>query len=148
MAELKVNFAGVPDQKSFEPVPAGRYMLELSDYIEDEVSQGENEGQPLYKLTWEVLSDDEDLNGRKIWDNLTIMDTTLWRLKAMLKGFGFVIDDSEDAEELAFEFDELLGKTLEAQVSISPKRKNKRTGEEYQPRNKISKFIIPGEDDD
>ena len=145
---LKVNFAGVPDQKKFEPVPAGVYTLLLDNFTEGEVGQGENEGQPMFKLTWEVQSEETDLQGRKVFDNLVIVKNSLWRLKAMLKAFGYDIDDSEDAEDIDFEFDELLGRELQARLSVSAQSKNKKTGDVYPPKNKIAKFIIPGEDDE
>jgi Protein of unknown function (DUF669) len=145
---LKVNFAGVPDQTKFEPVPAGIYTLLLDNVVDSEVSQGDNAGEPMFKLTWEIQSEDEDLQGKKVFDNLVLVQNSLWRLKAMMKAFGFEIDDSEGADDIEFEFEELLGKELQARLSVSAKQKDRKTGNEYPAKNKIAKFIIPGEDED
>lgn len=138
---VTLNFAGVPDQKSFEPIPAGKYILQLVEYKEGEVTgeNSKNKGATKYDFTYEVTDNDvEEYNGRKLFDNVTLVENSLWRLKAMLKAFGL---DIPEEGEFEFDFDELIGENLEASVRVSPARK---VGDrEYQARNNISQFIIP-----
>ncbi|HST77280.1 MAG TPA: DUF669 domain-containing protein [Verrucomicrobiae bacterium] len=141
---LTVNFAGVPDQKSFDPVPAGEYELELQDYKEGTVKSetSANFGATKFDFTYEIVNcDEEKYNGRKIFDNVTITENSLWRLKAMLKAFGA---DVPEEGEIEVDFDDLLGESLSAKVGVQPARK---VGtQEYTARNTIRQFMVPDED--
>lgn len=136
-----LNFAGVPDQKSFEPIPAGKYILTLMEYKEGTVTgdTSKNKGATKYDFTFEVSDNEEDkYNGRKVFDNVTLVESSLWRLKAMLKAFGLDIPEEGDFD---FDFDELIGEQLEADVRVQPARK---VGDkEYGAKNAIRQFIIP-----
>jgi hypothetical protein len=137
---LTVNFAGVPDQKSFEPVPAGEYRLSLQDYKEGTVKSesSENYGATKFDFTYEIVdNENEKYNGRKIFDNVTITENSLWRLKAMLKAFGAEVPEDGEIE---VDFDDLLGEELDAKVGIQPARKV--GAQEYAARNRINQFII------
>jgi hypothetical protein len=137
---LTVNFAGVPDQKSFDPVPAGEYELELQDYKESTVKSesSANYGATKFDFTYEIVNNDEEkYNGRKIFDNVTITENSLWRLKAMLKAFGAEVPEDGEIE---VDFDDLLGESLIAKVGVQNARKV--GDQEYPARNRINQFII------
>ena len=144
----KLNFAGVEDQKSFRPAPAGVYTLELTDYKEDTVKNGDNKGATLLKFTYEIRSEDEALDGKKVWDNATVTKKAMFRIKAMIKAFGVEVDDSENADDVEVEWDDFLGESLVARLSLVPATKDPNTGREYAAKNSIAKFIIDGEEDD
>ena len=137
------NFAGVPDQKEFTPLPAGVYELELNDYREG-VVKGEgskHKGATMYNFTWEVVDNDEEkYNGRKIFDNLTIVEDAMWRLKAMLKAFGCDVPQDGDID---VEFDDFIGERLTARVGVQKARKV--GDQEYEARNTIKRFEIKDE---
>lgn len=143
----KLNFAGVPDQKSFDPAPAGEYELELTDYKEDEVRSGDNAGATMYKLTWEIKDDANDkVDGKKVFDNQTYTEKAMFRVKAMLKAFGYEVPDDDGADDVDFEYDDLLGQKLRARLSVQPESKDKVSGRMYAAKNQIAKYIIPGDE--
>lgn len=134
------NFAGVPDQKTFTPLPAGNYTLELNDYREGVVKgeQSKNKGATMYSFTFEVIeNENEEYNGRKVFDNLTITEDSLWRLKALLKAFGCDVPEEGDID---VEFDDFIGEKLKARVGVQGARKVGDT--EYEARNTIKRFEV------
>jgi hypothetical protein len=157
MPRITTNFAEIPDQKSFDPIPAGNYTLKFVDYEETETQSGNNEGATLYKLKFEVESDDEAVNGRGIYDQIVWLDGieedekgakgwyefTLPKVKAMLLSFGADPEKSTDAQgNLDFEFDDLIGETCYAKIGVQPANKDKKTGREYSAKNVVRKFLI------
>ncbi len=67
MSLLQFNAAEVEPQQSFEPLPAGVYIAEITD--SEIVATKAGTGQML-KLTWKVL--DGQYSGRLIFDRLNI----------------------------------------------------------------------------
>lgn len=145
---IKVNFAGVQDQKKFDPAPPGVYVLKVTDYKETTVKSGDNAGADMITWTHEIVSDDKDLNNRKVWDVMVFTDKALFRLKGFLKALGYEVDDSEDAQDVDFDPDTVLGEEFRARLSVEPKSKDPVTGKEYPAKNKIARFLMPDEDDD
>jgi hypothetical protein len=151
MAELTLNFAGVEDQKEYKPVPAGVYQLQLTDYKEGTVKSesSPNFGKTKFDFTFEIVMNAEGTTeekhlGKKIFDNVTITENSLWRLKAVLKAFGLPIPEEG---EFNVDFDELLGEELEATVKVIPARRDPNdASREFAARNAISKFTIPETD--
>jgi hypothetical protein len=143
---VTLNFAGVQDQVSFEPIPAGKYVLQLVDYKEGTVQSesSKNYGATKFDFTFEVVGPDsvpEKLLNKKIFDNVTLVQNSLWRLKAMLKAFGVEVPEDDDIE---LEFDDFIGEQLEAKVKITPARKDPNDpSKEYAARNAIASFVIP-----
>jgi hypothetical protein len=145
---LKINFTDVEGQRKFSPLPGGKYLMEVTDFTEGEASeQAKNPGAPT--ISWELtVADDaqnpEDAVGRKVWENQTIVQSSLWRLKAFLQACGFAAD-----EEVDFEPDEVLGSTFVAELGIQKARKNRQTGEEYPARNVVRSFhsVVSGDQD-
>lgn len=148
----KITFAGVPDQKEFQPAPAGDYVLELVDAEDGEIQSGPNKGNAKTTLQFEIVDAEGELeqyNGRRIYENVTYGEKALPRLKSMLKAFGAEVDDSENAEELDFEWDALLGKKLMAKVRSVPKTRDKNdSSKEYPPKNAIVRYLIPGSEEE
>lgn len=146
---MKIDFTDVDStQKEFVPVPAGRYLVEVTDYRQGEASaNAKNAGAPT--ISWELTiqsteageetiernGEEIKVEGRKVWENMTIVPASFWRLKQLLEACGF-----EVGGEIDFDPEEVLESTFVAKVGIQPKRKNRETGEEYEARNNIKGF--------
>lgn len=148
----RINFAGVEDQKEFQPAPAGDYILELVDAQDGTVQSGDNKGADKTTLQWEIVDAEGELeqyNGRRIYDNVSYTEKALPRLKTMLKAFGAEVDDSDNAEDVDFEWDDLLGKKLLAKIRSVPKQRDKNDpAKEYPAKNAIVRFLVPGESEE
>jgi hypothetical protein len=133
---VRVNFTGVEGQKTYEPLPAGKYVVEVTDFKEGTASENaKNAGAAT--ISWELsVVDHDEYEGRKVWENMTIVDNSLWRLKAFLEAAGFEADD-----EVEFDPEDILGATLEVRLGVQKGRKNPKTGEEYDPRNVVKQFF-------
>lgn len=144
----KLNFAGVPDQLDFKPAPAGVYTLELTDFKERAVQNGPNKGASMFSLTFEIRDENDDkLDGRKVWDNQVFTEKSMFRIKGMLKALGYDIPDGDDAEDVDFEYDDLLGQTLRVRLGVQNATKDPESGKEYPAKNTIAKFLMPDEED-
>lgn len=146
---MKIDFTDVAGQKTFEPLPNGKYIMEVTDYREGTASdQAKNAGAPTINWTLTIQStlggdtvitdrggNEVKVEGRNIWENMTIVESSFWRLKAFLDACGFDVSG-----EIDFDPDEVLNSVLVCKVGIQPKRKNKETGEEYDAKNVIRSF--------
>ena len=148
----KINFAGVEDQKEFQPAPSGDYILELVDYEDGTVQSGPNAGSDKTTLQWEIVDCEGDLekyNGRRIYDNVSYTEKALPRLKTMLKAFGAEIPDGDNADDVDFEWDDLLGQKLMAKVrSVGAQRDKSDPSKEYPPKNTIVRFLVSDAEND
>lgn len=144
---MRLDFTGVEGQKAFEPLPAGKYTVEVTDFRESKAGENaKNPGAPIVAWEFTVVGDGDgassDYEGRKIWDNMAIIPPsenskgTLWRVKAMLEACGFEVDG-----EIDFDPEEVLNSTLVIRLAIQKGRKNEETGEEYEPRNTVKAFF-------
>jgi hypothetical protein len=147
---MRIDFTGVEGQQTFDPIPAGKYVVEVTDYREGHASkEAKNPDAPT--ISWEltvestlagdtVIHDrrsgkDVKVEGRKVWENMTIVENSFWRLKAMLEACGFDVSG-----EIDFDPEEVLNQRMMVKVGIQRGRKNPETGEEYDPRNTIRSF--------
>lgn len=148
----KINFAGVEDQKEFQPAPSGDYILELVDAEDGTVQSGDNAGNLKTTLQWEIVDAEGELekfNGRRIYDNVSYSEKALPRLKTMLKAFGAEVDDSDNADDVDFEWDDLLGQKLMAKIRSVPKQRDKNDpSKEYPAKNAIVRFLVPNSDEE
>jgi len=151
----RINFADIEDQKDYEPVPRGRYTLELSD-IEDRYS-GENAKNPGARmLNCEfTVQDNEEYGGQKVWDLIVCVPKSLWKAKGFFAATEKIdvsnlsydmgsqqfttVDD--DGDEVEIDVTELIGTKVEAKVGIQPATR------EQEARNKINTYY-PHEDED
>ena len=132
---MRIDFTDVQGQMAFEPIPAGKYKVTVSDYKQGEASAAaKNPGAPT--ISWQLTVAEGEYEGRTIWENMTIVENSLWRLKAFLTACGFDVSG-----EIDFDPDEVLNSELVARVAIQKGRKNPETGEEYDPRNQVKAFF-------
>lgn len=148
MESMKIDFSNVEGQKTFEPIPAGKYIVEVTDYREGQASeQAKNAGATT--VSWELTvestasgdttiergGNELKVEGRKLWENMTLVQNSFWRLKSFLEACGFDVSG-----EIDFDPDEVLNSRLTVKVGIQKGRKNPETGEEYDPRNVVRSF--------
>ena len=139
-------FSEIPDQKTFEPVPAGVYTLKLTDWLEKPVASGKNKDEDLIVLTFEIDEHEkEEYNGKRVFENITWVQESMPRVKAMLRSMG--MQEPED-DEVTFEWDELLGNQVTVKLRIVPAKKDKKTGAEYEAKNAITKYLFEDEGED
>lgn len=146
---MKIDFTDVEGQKTFEPIPGGKYIMEVTGYREGTASSSaKNAGAAT--ISWEltvestvtgdtVVTDragnETKVEGRKVWENMTLVEASFWRLKALLEACGF-----ETEGEIDFDPEDVLNCRFIAKVGVDKARKNKETGDEYDARNTVRSF--------
>lgn len=140
---IKIDFTGQEGMKSFDPIPRGKYLVEVSDYREKETSENANNpGMPLISWAFQIL--EGEYENRIVWDNMAIIPPsektkgTLWRVKGLLEACGFDVPDGE----IDFDPEDVLGSVLKIRVSIEKGGTNEKTGEEYDDRNVVKGFYL------
>lgn len=146
--EMKLDFTNVEGQQTFEPIPAGKYVVEVTDYREGTASDtAKNPGAATvsWQLTVESLINGDThltnregkeikVEGRTVWENMTLVENSFWRLKAFLEACGFDVSG-----EIDFNPDQVVGSRLVAKVAIQRGRKGD-DGTEYDPRNQVKSW--------
>lgn len=150
MDAIRIDFTGIDaTPREFELLPNGKYVVEVTDYKESTVKSttSENHGKPTFSWTLEVestVSGDTEIEGkngtlkvegRKLWENMTIVEGSYWRLKQMLAACGFDVEGPID-----FDPDAVLNSRMIVKVGRQAASKNKVTGDEYPARNKVVSF--------
>ena len=83
-----IDFSNVD---SLTAIPSGRYSAVVVD-VEEKIS--DSSGHPYYSWTFEVTSG--EFKGRKLWNNTSLQEQALWKLKETLEALG--IDCSKKVE--------------------------------------------------
>jgi hypothetical protein len=118
---MRINLTEVED-RSFEAIPSGRYILRLADYEMRSVKEGAKlpEGTPMINWEFNVVNEaktgDEKYRNRKIWLNTAIHPKTLFNLKNLLRASGKYTED-ELVGEIDFEPEDILGSEMAAVVA-------------------------------
>src|SRR5215467_80507 len=113
---MRINLTDV-DDRNFEALPAGRYVLKVTDYEMRETKGDGKLGKGVPMINWEftVLNDDQ-YKGRKLWMNTVIHETTLFSLKGLLRATG-AFTEEDLRGEIDFEPDEVVGAEVIGVVS-------------------------------
>lgn len=104
---MNINFENVASREPLEP---GKYQLRIAECSEAVSSTG----NPMIKLVYDVIANDEGEaipGGRKLWDNMSLQEQALFRLKDLLDACGYDTSGSLD-----FEPEDLIGCEILAQV--------------------------------
>jgi hypothetical protein len=156
---IRINFTGVEGRKTFHLLPAGKYIAEVTDYTEDEASdEATNPGARM--INWEFtiestvgeetaitarvkdpetkkISDEEiKVEGRRVYDNMVMVEGSFWRIKSFLDALWFATDG-----EIELWPDQIVGLRLVLQVGMQRGKKDRKTGREYKARNKVVDFF-------
>jgi hypothetical protein len=164
-APIKINFTGVEGQRSFHLLPRGKYIAAVTDYTKSTVSDGAtNAGEAM--INWEftiestypgletevtakvrnqepgsktvkVTEEEIKVEGRRIYDNMVIIKSSYWRMKAFLEAQWF--DASGEIEIFPTDIVE-TGVRMILDVGLQKSKKNATTGEVYRERNVIRAF--------
>lgn len=118
-----VDFTDV-EEMSFEPLPAGEYLLRA---VEAEEREGPT--APYINLRLEVV--DGDYAGRSIFEILSLSPKALFRLKGFMLAAGY--EEEELAGSLEFDPDDFL----EVEVLAQVKQRKDQNGD---MRNRVQKF--------
>jgi Protein of unknown function (DUF669) len=119
---VKLNLSDIED-RSFEALPAGKYVVKFTDFDMRETKGGPDAklpaGTPM--INWEMTvlrhTDGTDTyKNRKLWMNSILHERTLFNLKNLLKACGWT--DEQLAEEIDFEPEEIIGNEVVAVVSV------------------------------
>jgi len=133
----KVDFTNAAD--GFELVPAGRYEVE----VESAEIEGPGPSGSMYLAVRFRIVNDDEFEGRLLFQNFSFSEKALFRIKPFLKAVGF--DEDDLGGELELDETELVGISLEVLVR---QQKNKESGEMV---NNVSRFYAlggDGEDDE
>ena len=106
----------------FNPIDPAQYELSITKC---EHKIGANSGKPYLNLELTVINDD-DFNGRKIFDIVSLQESSLWKLKQLAESCGQEISDDFDTEDF-------IGETVTAVVTIE-------TSEEYGDKNRVKNY--------
>lgn len=109
------------ESSSREPIDPGTYAATISNLTE---KVGSSSGKPYLAL--ELTVQDDDFDGRKVFDNVSLQENALWKLKELAEAAGVEIDDEFDTEDF-------LGCELSIVVDIEQR-------EDYDPRNIVKRY--------
>jgi hypothetical protein len=120
---MRINLTEIED-RSFEALPAGQYLVRITNYEMRYTKGGEDAKLPkdTPMINWEFTvirnqkSGDEGSKNRKLWMNSIIHEKTLFNLKALLRATG-QFSDEDLASELDFEPEEVVGAEVVAVVA-------------------------------
>jgi len=117
---VRINLTDV-DDRSFEALPANRYILKVTDYEMREVKNDGKvpKGTPMINWEFTVQADrsgDTKYQNRKVWMNCVIHERSLFNLKALLRASGAIPEDQLNGE-LDFEPEDILGSEIIGVVS-------------------------------
>lgn len=102
-----LDFSSVPSR---EPLEEGKYILTVAEAAEKQSSTG----NPMISITYDVNStiDGIEVEGqRKLWDNYSLIDKALFKIKELLDALGY-----DTSELVALEPTDLVGSQVVAQV--------------------------------
>ena len=119
---MRLNLSEVED-RSFEALPAGRYVVKFSGFemreTQDKPGNKLPAGTPMINWEMTVLRDaktgDTKYENRRLWTNTIIHERTLFNLKGILKACGW--SDEDLSEELDFDPEQVVGAEVVAVVA-------------------------------
>jgi Protein of unknown function (DUF669) len=120
---MRVNLTDVED-RTFEALPAGRYVVKVTDYeMRETKTKPENKlpgGTPMVNWEFTIVRNaktgEETHKNRKLWMNTIIHERVLFNLKSFLKAAGWT--EEQLGGEIDFEPDECVGAEMIAVVSV------------------------------
>ena len=153
MDGIRVNMSSKEGKSvTLEPLPSGRYLMAITDIDLDEVSgnggRPENKGKPMFKI--ELTVQEGDYENRKAWTNVMLFDGALYSISQMLKAQGVEVKEIGDRAEFqvdGFESNVIpgpewwMGKQFVCRLKLMGKRKDPKTGKEYDERSEVKGFM-------
>jgi hypothetical protein len=157
---IRVNFAGVPEKKVFYLLPPGKYIAEITDFSKSFASdEAENSGALM--INWEFTIESTDkgdteiegarvrnpetrqsetadlkVEGRRVFDNMVIVEGSMWRLRDLLDACWY-----DTSGELEVYPEVMVGNRLILELTVQPAKKDRKSGKEYKGRNRVANFL-------
>ena len=122
----KINFKSDVSSGTFESLPEGRYVVEVSEAELRETKTGGD----MITARLKVMGGDHD--GRLLFDNFVIGEKSTWKLKTFLEAAG-----SDIAESDGIELEDVPELMIGLTVSVFSEPDITNTGN---PSNKLSKY--------
>lgn len=129
---LKVDMTGV---EAFSKASEGRHVVKIQS-IEEKTSQG---GNDMLVCCFEVIRGED--KGARVYENYPLVDTALWKLKAMLQAVGMKANG-----KISLDLDKLEGKVLV--IEVKHEEYNGQTRARIQEYRKLSAESDDAEDDE
>ena len=101
----RVDWDGVPDANTYEPLPFGWYRVRVEKCTEKKTKAGD----PMYSIEYEVV--DGKYTGRKLFDNVVFNTAAFSRAKLICKRLGLTVNGLVDVEPTDFLGKEVMVKT-------------------------------------
>lgn len=119
---LRVNFSdkeAASEARDLEPMPAGKYLVSITDVEVKESTSQKNYGKPYFAFEFTVQEDVHDGKyvGRKAWGNVMLFEGALYSLAQMMKAV-WEVDNLEGDVEIP-EGEEWMGKELVIQGTLA-----------------------------
>lgn len=104
------------EKKGFEPLPEGKYQVEIESAMIDEAG----EFGPVLKYTLKVTEETKAKN-RKLWVNRKLEANSLWKVRQDFDALGFGEVSSKNARQV---IEEMPGKIATIHLSYAPNKTN------------------------
>lgn len=130
---MRVKLTGVNVDGNFEPIPAGIYDLMLVNNVQ----KTSKSGNEYMNCEFAVIGGKYE--GRRVWDTIVFMESTLWKLKSFALAIGYPEIDREDGVDTEDLFMSALNTPIKAKIIVdtySDKSGNK------QANNKVEEYIF------
>jgi hypothetical protein len=132
------NAPRMGDMPKGEPVPEATYHLRC-DKAEFKTTgkASKNPGAPMAACQFTIFGPEEaeEFHGRKLFENLMLSGEGMFRTRQFLEASG------KDEDFVLSDTDQLVGLESGAVVGIQEERKDPQTGQTYDARNTVKKFI-------
>lgn len=143
---IKVNMTTKEGSSAaLDPLPAGKYLVAVTDGSLKQSSSAKNPGKPFYNL--ELTVQEGTYEGRKIFTNVMCFEGALYSIAQMLKALGvevtvvgdnasFQVPDHEENEIPELDF--FMGQIFVVKLSVEKERTVE--GKTYSERNEVKSW--------
>ena len=130
---IAISASDLSENTSYEPLPAGSYIVNIFDVELTSVKNGENAGKPQYKVQLKVA--DGQFANRRLFTYLPLYaGKGFWKSQSFFEALGYEVSAGNFTVPTP---NDLSGKALVAKVKIVADR-------DGAPENNVSGFVNPG----
>jgi hypothetical protein len=123
---VRINLSEI-ETRSFEALPAGRYVVEVTGFEMRATKGGEDAKLPKDTpyVNWEFTvvrgpGAETKYQNRKVWTNTILHERTLFSLKGLLEACGWTDEQLNDPEGIDFDPDKVVGNQCIIRVAVRP----------------------------
>jgi hypothetical protein len=108
LSDLRINLSAQEAQaESFDDMPAGKYVVAITDGKVERSKSKKNPGKPMYNLTYTVQ--DGKFTRAKVFDRLCLWEGAAYSYSMLVKALGFNVNTGSNR---VIPLTELIGKTM------------------------------------